>query len=141
VLHRNAIRKGDHRVLRLWLTLFSIFRMMSFKGTVRLSTITDPGTMSQSVLDSFSSFIPIFFIMIRKKLGRKSPLKWNVLKAKPFLIASSTPSVGDANQDNAVPVSILSTSPIGIVKSALIWSGHPLWDTLQSWCRSTGNIW
>jgi hypothetical protein len=88
--------------------------------------------MSQSVLDSFTSFVPIFMIMIRKLLGRRKPLQWKILRAKPFLIASSTPSVGHANLDKEVPISILSTSPIGIVKSALIWDGHPLWETLQA---------
>lgn len=43
VIHRQAIRKGDLLILRFYLTLFSIYRVLEFPGTLKLNTITDPG--------------------------------------------------------------------------------------------------
>lgn len=33
--------------IRLWMTLFGFFRIMQFKGDLKLSTITNPGTLNE----------------------------------------------------------------------------------------------
>jgi len=41
--HRRRIRQGDKTILRIWLSWFSIYRVLSFTGLLKLNTITDPG--------------------------------------------------------------------------------------------------
>jgi len=46
--HRRLIRKGDMKVLQLWMTLLGLYRILSFKGSLKLSTITTPFEVSTS---------------------------------------------------------------------------------------------
>jgi hypothetical protein len=39
---RSLIRSGSPSVIRWWLTLFSIYRIISIPGKLKISTITDP---------------------------------------------------------------------------------------------------
>jgi hypothetical protein len=41
-LDREKIRSGETRTIRLWLSLFSIYRLIEFAGKLKLTTITDP---------------------------------------------------------------------------------------------------
>lgn len=41
--HRRRIRQGDKTILRIWLSWFSIYRVLSYSGMLKLNTITDPG--------------------------------------------------------------------------------------------------
>lgn len=43
-VHRKLIRKNRRYVIA-WLTILNIYRIFYFKGTLKLSTITDPGKM------------------------------------------------------------------------------------------------
>lgn len=40
---RAKIRQGDQKVVRVTLTLLSLYRILEFGGKLKLSTITDPG--------------------------------------------------------------------------------------------------
>jgi len=40
---RNKIRQGDVVAVKLTLTLLSLYRVLEFKGSVKVNTITDPG--------------------------------------------------------------------------------------------------
>lgn len=41
--HRARIRAGDRFLLRLWLSWFSIYRILEIPGALKLETITQPG--------------------------------------------------------------------------------------------------
>lgn len=41
--HRLLIKAGCRREIRLWMTLFGLYRVLGFKGEVKTSTITKPG--------------------------------------------------------------------------------------------------
>jgi hypothetical protein len=41
--HRRLIYQGDIGVIRLWLSLFGLYRVIEFKGALKLKTITAPG--------------------------------------------------------------------------------------------------
>jgi hypothetical protein len=41
--HRLLLAKGDVGPIRLWLSLFSLYRVIEFKGSLKLKTITEPG--------------------------------------------------------------------------------------------------
>jgi len=40
---RKRIMQGDRAHLRLWVTWFSIYRVLQIPGKLKLNTITDPG--------------------------------------------------------------------------------------------------
>jgi hypothetical protein len=41
-IDRCKIRSGDTSVIRIWLSLFSLYRLLEFEGKLKLKTITDP---------------------------------------------------------------------------------------------------
>lgn len=43
--HRRLILQGDRFLLRLWLSWFSIYRVLEFPGKLKLETITDTGVV------------------------------------------------------------------------------------------------
>jgi len=43
-IHREGIRKGNIPLIRLYSSLFSLYRVLSFESAVSLATIVDPGT-------------------------------------------------------------------------------------------------
>lgn len=46
--HRRLICSGNVRVIRTWLTLFSLYRDLTFKGSLKINTITDPSKESST---------------------------------------------------------------------------------------------
>lgn len=40
---RKRIRDGDVKVIRFWMTLFALYRVLEFSAPIKLRTITDPG--------------------------------------------------------------------------------------------------
>lgn len=65
VLDRGRIRSGDGRVIRLWLTLFGLYRVLEFPGRMTVKTITAPGkTIPIPVWGSVSKFISEFLKLL-----------------------------------------------------------------------------
>jgi len=54
---RRSIRNGNASVIRFWLTLFNLYRIIEGPLSPKLNTITDPYTGQQSILDDFDTFI------------------------------------------------------------------------------------
>lgn len=53
-VHRDRIRAGDTQVIRVWLSLLALYRVLSYEGQLKTSTITDPGkTLSPKTLRLF----------------------------------------------------------------------------------------
>lgn len=52
IYDRKAIRRGDATIMRFWITLFSIYRVLSIPGDLKLNTITDPTTAKPEDLKS-----------------------------------------------------------------------------------------
>lgn len=60
-LHRKRIRRGDRTVIRFYLGLLTLYRVLDFRGKLSLSTITDPGKdIDPSLIASFRTFLPRF---------------------------------------------------------------------------------
>jgi hypothetical protein len=73
VLHRKQILKGDRTVIRFYLGLLTLYRVIDFKGKLSLSTITEPGKDIRRISAQFREFLPEF-------------LKWiRVFGVKPYL--------------------------------------------------------
>lgn len=149
-LHRLAIRRGDLWTIRLWQSLFGLYRVIEIPGNLKLKTITDASTMDQSILPMFSEFIFGHWKQILCKSfrgpivsGYRSGDALSFLKglrARPFLVSKSTSTVRK-DREAVNNVSPISSSPAGVVASAYLWSQDKLYPFLQDWCKLTGNIW
>jgi hypothetical protein len=68
-IHRTLIHKGDVGVIRLWLTLFGLYRVVEFKGALKLKTITDPGKDISGFMLGWGSWVPVFYDKARSITG------------------------------------------------------------------------
>lgn len=153
VLHRKRIREGETAIIKLWLSLFSVYRVIDIPGMVKTASITSPFTGRFELIDELISFVKIFTTGLQEVAGtRGGPIVdalWRggikeflpALKAKPELLSKSSPVVSDA----AFEVRISSTSPLAILLSARVWWDFipktELGEAFASWCRITGNRW
>jgi len=63
IYHRNMIREGRPEIIRLYLTLFALFRIINIPAKVKLGTITDPfNGRDPEFLDSYLSRFNSLFI-------------------------------------------------------------------------------
>lgn len=151
-LQRARIRSGCTWTIRFWATLFGLYRILDFPGLVKLGTITKEYGGDHLMTYEFNQFVFNHFVHVLKKLfhtsGTVTDALWNEegdgplefmkgLRAKPFLISKSGPSVrGDSISSGAQ-----STSPASILASAFTWLHSPLYPILENWCKMTGNVW
>jgi len=147
---RSRIRSGEARVIRAWMTLFGLYRVLEVPHVLKLSTITESGSpVSPEILSTASVFLREYFIpgLVARFRGRlldglKDPLEFvKGLRAKPFLIAKSSPVKPGAEMLHDENMQTVSTSPGAIRLSALIWRHSSLYPILEDWCRMTGSIW
>lgn len=66
--HRKRIRKGEGSIIRLWLSLFSFFRVLDFEGKYKFETIYSDSTFSSR---SYSSQISIVKSLVDETLLEK----------------------------------------------------------------------
>jgi len=79
--YRISIMNGDTTVIRLWMTLFSIYRDMSYQGKASLDTIID-GPLTGPV--DLGKFYPIFVnLFINKEIKLPSTSLFPILTASP----------------------------------------------------------
>jgi len=135
VLHRRRIALGDPVIISYWFTLFSIYRVIEFPGKLSLSSITDPGKDLSGFLPDWSQFCGRFWQKLERFQPKlrddlSDPLSFLArLRVSPFLIPRSHPA-GDL---------YLSTSPMGIMMSAIAWSTSSLLPFFQEWLLLTRN--
>lgn len=94
------------------MTLFGIFRIMEFKGSLNLSTITDPGLDIDNVVDEFRRFLRDYFIPKLKERIRIPKIPALSL----FPILKSGPTSVD---------SLVSSSPYSMVYAARLILRYP----------------
>jgi hypothetical protein len=119
LIHRKALLRGDPKVFKLYMTLFGLYRVLSFPGKLKWLTIIEPG-VAQNYLPMFSDFLTVFLVIIRKHVKKGllisnlgNPLElMKKLRAKPFVISKGSPSISKRDRDSE---SSLSTSPAGIL--------------------------
>jgi hypothetical protein len=116
--HRLVIinrRPGWEYLLRFYLTLFSIYRVIPLRGKVKLNTITDPGVVinKSEWSDYIRNFIDLFF------RNKKYDLIKYYLKAKIFPILRSSPII------HVLRKSLKFKSDSKVVKEVDLWSSHP----------------
>jgi len=81
-------QKRDIQSIKLWMTLLGLYRILEFKGTLSLKTITDPGVEIQAFLPVWRKFIKNEFKPNLSKLVKvpslTSPRLFPVLKSGPI---------------------------------------------------------
>jgi hypothetical protein len=101
---RERIRLGDKIVIRIWMSLFSIYRVIDLSGKPKFSTITDPPKAFD--LSKFKDLSTAFF----RGFGLGSGLELDPPRLFPIYSSGSTQFFEKAKQ---------STSFRGIVSGAL----------------------
>lgn len=75
-VHREMIRKGDFRMIRFYLTIFNLYRVIDFTGDMRFAslvkTIVAPAVITQGLLSlkgEMLKFVPVFFRRLQPLIG------------------------------------------------------------------------
>jgi hypothetical protein len=87
---RNLIRRGNPAIIRYYLTLFSLYRVLDCKKTLKLSTITKPFDGDSEFLDGVIKDSQLIVDMHFKKSILKS---FKPLDKFTFLESASNPGV------------------------------------------------
>jgi len=119
--HRMKIRAGEVFYLRLWLSWFSIYRVLTFPGKVKLNTITDPGKyLSNSLLGEFVSLLPRLLSRFGCSTQGQS---LTVLGETSFVpLSKSSPTLQSGSR-------VMSSSPMGILSAAWALRRSEVWDS------------
>lgn len=125
---RRSIRGGDLPCIRFWLSLFQLYRVLDWAGTLKLSTITKKRPDFE--LDELLLWMGEIrrFLEISPFPERLEPKD---LRAKPLLIHTSSPSTKDG-----------STSIFSSITDAGKWAkdeNFVLWLKLKSFVNICGN--
>jgi len=98
--HRALILQGDVATIRFWLSLLGLYRVLDFRGSLKLKTIWMPGKDISAFRSDFVNWLPNFFAEARLITGDK----WEVAISKdltpysiPFIRKSSPNSGGWAS--------------------------------------------
>jgi len=163
-LCRKKIRKGDLKEIRLWLTLFSLYRVLEFPGKLKLQTITKPSIaiqnwdLIQNFLERWITFISWFHSNnARSKVGGEWP---DFSKSSIGKYIRYGFKLTDLDSERCTPwaeKSLIakpfvikkagpcrpgaSTNPVNILMSAWLWFRKDLtaWASMTDWLRLTHN--
>lgn len=121
---RRRMREGDHNLVRLWLSLFSLFRILKFSGRIRLSTITSPGitpwleTSVRPDIERFCRSVGVTPAMVQGNLS-SAPIKTMLYKSSPAVAGLSKTLEGWK----------YSSSWLGIQQAAISLYRSPVWES------------
>lgn len=96
---RALIRAGQTKVMRFYLTLFNLYRVLEFPGKLKLNTITDPfkGVIEKGgIYLRVVSYAPAFVKMLNKlaKENRIRPLEERGIEPSPILKSAPGTAMG-----------------------------------------------
>jgi len=152
--HRLRIKGGDRSVIRFWLGLFTLYRVLPFRGRLTVDTILTPGVeLSDDLLYDWRSFLKNFFWPYLKRMG-VSPLQSElsrddllepgkrIQREKSYWLFRSLEgtrrllmSAGPGSRVTA------GSSIISHGYDAFLWTtATELWPYLKGMCLITGNI-
>lgn len=68
--HRRELARANPRVIRLWLSLFCFYRILDWKGVVKIETIVSPGKPRDPIFfEEYRAFLPTFFSKLKAVSG------------------------------------------------------------------------
>jgi len=143
VLHRRRIMAGDRNIIRLWNTLFSIYRVLEFPGVLKVDTITAAASsVLTRRLPDVLKFIPRFWITLLRKGIKDRFLLALTEQITFFPIGKSSPLTATIS-DPSAGLNYISSSWEAVHRAAAVW-GLPHYDELREklfkFALATGNI-
>lgn len=92
--HRKALMSGDAWTFKIWLTLFGLYRVIDFPGTLKLNTITASSTMPIEFLRDWYGFLAAFW-PVAVRMWRSNPQARGVKTLRVnHVMAASKPERG-----------------------------------------------
>jgi len=143
--HRRLISQGDVRVIGFWLSLFGLYRVIEFKGALKLTTITDPGVSLLEFRQGWVRWIPEFYSRLRRHTGDKIELQVDKDLTPWFfpLIRKASPNSGGFAAVMSLPWDLALYGSDRQVRTAicrwldltdgldLLWGLKPIWEYLE----------
>jgi len=102
-VHRDMISKGDISTIKLWLSLFNLYRVIDFHGDTRVAslvkTIVTPGVPTETIrplYEDLLGFVPEFYKRLTGMTKVSPKTLWEKLieeygMAQPFPLLKSSP--------------------------------------------------
>lgn len=107
---RVLVLQGHVPTIRLWLTLLGLYRVIEFKGALKLKTITAPGkVIPTSWLSLWEGWVPVFL----ERAQTASGISWKAVPSKdltPYsipVIRKSSPNAGGLASVAAIPLDLV----------------------------------
>jgi len=135
IQHRCRIRRNDAKVIQLWLSLFSLYRVLEYPGELKLNTIIDPcvnEALMEKQVEQLEGFIEDFYdlLSLPRNVGRVPKRGITVYPtesleeetfpvAKPYIISKSSPQTDQTQPD------FMTASSQGSLRSA----AQALWES------------
>jgi len=149
-MHRKRIAAGDLNIIRLWLTLFAIYRVIEVRPKISLDSITKPGKDFVIQVD----FIEFFWNNILKEFGKNFWPSFSLVW-KPFSLHKSSPcaistQIGESWEKDKKTKKFswrpnykaMATSLPSMVSTIVAWRAHPdLLKILKSWMALSSSTW
>jgi hypothetical protein len=108
---------GKHLIIRFYLTIFALYRVLTYAGKLSLNTITDPGVSFN--MDVFRKYIKNFIHkFVKDELIYLIPRKLLEMKFRMFTILKSSPQTG-----KGIWKPLLASNRVRDRKN--YWSTHP----------------
>jgi hypothetical protein len=131
VEHRRRIRAGDRLIVRAWLSLFGLYRVLDWKGVFSVDTIIRSSEASSRVVRRVSRYSEHFVRQL---------ILWDVF---PLDEAGVRDRLGVEYRvvRSSGPNSRSNTSSLGMCwYDALIWTKNPLMGVLATWLEKVNSL-
>jgi hypothetical protein len=117
---RNSLIKHDSRSVKLWMTLFGIYRVLEFPGSLKLETITSYAPNFKGLLKEWDYFITKVWSSV---LIKENDIEFERVTYDP--IQTSAPNVYDDKVlfDEKAPA-LISTHIRSLIYSAKVWMSN-----------------
>jgi len=130
-MHRKLILSGDIEVIRLWLKLFGLYRVIPFKGSLKLSTIISPGKeLKGEFLNAWEGWVPVYLARLSKvtKLPMEIDPSRDLKVTSIPTITKSSPNSGGFGASAGLPLDLL-----------VWWMDTEMNQILSEWMRATSS--
>lgn len=117
-LHRDHIRKGNVFYIRLWLTFFSIYRVLDYTGKLKIGTIIKPSTATSINLEEVAS-VTVDFIK-----GFKLPIIETMAIERPFPLFNISTTSPNSALFMLANSKTCSTSVYSLIGSLIAWGDN-----------------
>jgi hypothetical protein len=141
VIHRNMIRDGETGIIRFWLSLFNLYRLVTFKGDYTVTSITKSIVSPAKTADNVErlkgqlvTFVPTFYLWLKDIIGLNPrslqiELSRNYRRAQAFPIMKANPLTAGTHkfedltrlgqQEAMLVLPVVSTHPLMVHEAAV----------------------